>query len=76
MSELKAEIINKLNSIDDAYIFEELKVFLDFELGVEEYVLTKHQHARIMEAKAEYLSSDVLVHSIADLEIEKWLDGK
>jgi hypothetical protein len=76
MSELKAEIINKLNSIDDAYIFEELKVFLDFELGVEEYVLTKHQQARIMEAKAEYLNSDVLVHSIADLEIEKWLDGK
>ena len=75
-SELKAELINKLNSIDDAHIIAELKVFLDFELDVEVYDLTKDQHARIMEAKAEYLNSDVLDDSIADQEIEKWLDEK
>jgi hypothetical protein len=49
---------------------------LDFELDVEVYDLTKDQHARIMEAKAEYLNSDVLDDSIADQEIEKWLEGK
>ena len=76
MLEIKAEIINKINSINDAHIFEELKVFLDFELDVEVYDLTKDQHARIMEAKAEYLNSDVLDDSIADQEIEKWLEGK
>ena len=76
MLELKAEIINKLNSIDEVHIIAELKLFLDFELDVEVYELTKNQHARIMEAKAEYLNSNVLDDSIADLEIEKWLDVK
>jgi hypothetical protein len=76
MLELKAEIINKLNSINDVHIIAELKLFLDFELDVEVYELTKNQQARIMEAKAEYLNSNVLDDSIADLEIEKWLDVK
>lgn len=56
-SELKAELINKLNSIDDALIIAELKLFLDFELDVEVSELTKDQQSRIIAAKAEYLNS-------------------
>ena len=53
-----------------------LKLFLDFELAVDVYELSKDQQSRIMEAKAEYLNSKVLDDSIANQEIAKWLDGK
>ncbi len=73
---LKPKKINKLNKIDDLHIIAELKVFLDFELAVGVNELSKDQQSRIMEAKAEYLNSKDFDDSIADQEIEKWLDGK
>ena len=71
--ELKAELISKINDINDAGIIEEIKMLLDFELEEKVFELSDKQKSHIRKAKLEYLNSEILDEKTADGEIDKWL---
>ncbi len=71
--ELKAELISKINDINDAGIIEEIKMLLDFELEEKVFELSDKQKSHIRKAKLEYLNSEILDEKAADGEIDKWL---
>jgi hypothetical protein len=74
--ELKAELISKINDINDAGIIEEIKMLLDFELEEKVFELNDKQKSHIRKAKLEYLNSEILDEKAADGEIDKWLGEK
>ncbi len=74
--ELKAELISKINDINDAGIIEEIKMLLDFELEEKVFELSDKQKSHIRKAKLEYLNSEILDEKAADGEIDKWLGEK
>ena len=76
ISDLKEELINKLNSVEDIHIIKEMKMLLEFELEEKVYELSESQKIRIQKAKTEYLNSEILDRKVADGDIEKWLNEK
>ena len=74
--ELKIDLISRIANTKEPCIIEELSKLLDFELNEEAYKLNPHQHHRVSEAKAEYLSGNVLSEQQADEAIEQWLNAK
>ncbi len=76
ISDLKEELINKLNSVEDIHIIKEMKMLLEFELEEKVYELSESQKIRIQKAKTEYLNSEILDSNVADGDIEKWLNEK
>lgn len=74
--ELKAELISKINDINDAGIIEEIKMLLDFELEEKVFELSDKQKSHIRKAKLEYLNLEILDEKAADGEIDKWLGEK
>jgi hypothetical protein len=76
ISDLKEELINKLNGVEDIHIIKEMKMLLEFELEEKVYELSESQKIRIQKAKTEYLNSEILDSNVADGDIEKWLNEK
>lgn len=75
-AELKIELITRIANTKESHIIEELRKFLDFELENNVFELNLQQQQRVSEAKAEYLSGNVLTEQQADKEIEEWLSSK
>lgn len=73
---LKLDLINKINELDDIKIIKEIKRFLDFELDEKVYELSQAQKERIAEARTEYKNSLTLTEEQANNEIDKWLKEK
>lgn len=76
ISDLKEELINKLNGVEDIHIIKEMKMLLEFELEEKVFELSENQRIRIQKAKSEYLNSEILDSKVADGDIEKWLNEK
>ena len=76
ISDLKEELINKLNGVEDIHIIKEMKMLLEFELEEKVFELSESQRIRIQKAKSEYLNSEILDSKVADGYIEKWLNEK
>lgn len=76
ISDLKEELINKLNGVEDIHIIKEMKMLLEFELEEKVFELSESQRIRIQKAKSEYLNSEILDSKVADGDIEKWLNEK
>ena len=76
ISDLKEELINKLNGVEDIHIIKEMKMLLEFELEEKVFELSESQRIRIQKAKSEYLNSEILDSKVADRDIEKWLNEK
>ncbi|MDE1193511.1 MAG: hypothetical protein PW786_15395 [Arachidicoccus sp.] len=72
--ELKINLINKITSINDSSLLEEVKQLLDFETNESVYQLSDEQKNRIAEARAEYKAGNFLTIDEANNEIEKWLE--
>jgi hypothetical protein len=75
-SDLKIDLINRINQLKEARIIEEIQKLLDFELDRGEYILTDSQKDRISEAQEEYKNSSFLTDEQANQDIEEWLKGK
>jgi len=75
-AELKIDLISRITNTQEPYIIEELCKLLDFELDKEAYKLNPQQQHRVNEAKAEYLSGNILSEQQADEAIEQWLSDK
>ena len=75
-AELKIDLISRIASTEEPRIIEELRKLLDFELDNETYKLSPEQLQRVSEAKAEYLSGNVVSEQQADEEIDEWLNEK
>ena len=75
-AELKIDLISRIATTDESRIIEELRNLLDFELDHEIYELSPEQSQRIIEAKNEYLTGNVLSEQQANEAIEKWLNAK
>lgn len=74
--ESKAELISKINDLNDEGIIEEIIMLLDFELEEKVFELSDKQKSHIRKAKLEYLNSEILDEKAADGEIDKWLGEK
>ena len=75
-AEIKIDLINRISNTKESHIIEELRKLLDFELSNEAYQLNPQQLQRLSEAKAEYLSGNVLSEQQADEAIEQWLNER
>lgn len=73
---LKLDLINKINELDDIKIIKEIRKFLDFELDEKVYELSQAQKERIAEARTEYKNSLTLTEEQANNEIDEWLKEK
>lgn len=71
-AELKSDIINRIQNLNETHIIEEIKQLLDFELNNDVYELSFAQKKRLNEAE----SDNVLNEEEANNDIEKWLNEK
>ena len=71
-ADLKLDLINKITSLKDIRIIEEIQKLLDFELEEGVFQVSAVQKQRLTEAK----NDTVLSEEDANTEIEKWLQEK
>lgn len=71
-AELKLDLINRIASLKESWIVEELKNILDFEQDESVYQLNEGQKNRIFYAQ----NDQSLTVEEADNEIAKWLEEK
>lgn len=71
-AELKLDIINRIATLKESYIVEEIKKLLDFEMDEKIYQLSYEQKTRLNEAKTDKLITD----TEANRQIEEWLSEK
>ncbi|KEY18477.1 hypothetical protein [Kaistella antarctica] len=71
-ADLKLDLINKIISLKETRIIEEIQKLLDFELEEGVFQASSVQKQRLTEAK----NDTVLSGEDANTEIEKWLQEK
>lgn len=71
-AELKIELINKITSVKEIRIIQEIQKILDFELDGNEYEITSNQRKRILYAQKD----SSIAEEEANREIEEWLSEK
>ena len=71
-ADLKLDLINKITSLKEIRIIEEIQKLLDFELEEGVFQVSAVQKQRLTEAK----NDTVLSEEDANTEIEKWLQEK
>ncbi|MEO6683246.1 MAG: hypothetical protein ABIN48_10550 [Ginsengibacter sp.] len=75
-ADIKKDLINRINNLEDDSIIEQIQLLLDFEFEEGIYKLSEEQTQRIMEAREEYSEGKILSEKKANSEIEKWLNSK
>lgn len=68
-AELKLDLINRIATLKDSKIIEEIKNLLDFELANTVFELNNEQQKRLLAAQKD----EILTEDEANNEIEKWL---
>lgn len=74
--QIKLDLINRISTLDDTRIINEIKKLLDFELDKKVYELNQAQKNRIEEARNEYKNAQTLTEEDANNEIDQWLNEK
>lgn len=69
----KSELINRINSINDRSILDEVNRLLEVDIEDEVYQTSPEQKQEIEEAKIQLSKNHGIPSEEADLEIEKWL---
>lgn len=75
-AELKIDIINKIATLKEVRIIEEIQKLLDFELNKDVFQLNAEQRKRMTEAQQEYKTAKILTAEQADKDIDEWLNEK
>lgn len=74
VQELQLEIINKVNSIADAYILEEINRLIDKEsLLLEKYQLTDEEKTALEEGLQDVAAGDLHTSDSAQKMLEEWV---
>lgn len=68
-AELKLDLINRIATLKDSKIIEEIKNLLDFEQANTVFELNDEQQKRLLAAQKD----EILTEDEANNEIEKWL---
>lgn len=68
-AELKLDLINRIATLKDSKIIEEIKNLLDFEQANNVFELNDEQEKRLLAAQKD----EILTEDEANNEIEKWL---
>ena len=71
-AEVKLDIINRITNLKEAYIIDEIKRILDFELDEGTYCISQEQRERLIEAKTDKVLTDAEANSY----IERWLNER
>ena len=71
-AELKLDLINRIATLKDSKIIEEIKNLLDFEQSNTVFELNDEQKKRLLAAQKD----EILTEDEANNEIEKWLQEK
>lgn len=71
-AEVKLDIINRITNLKEAYIIDEIKRILDFELDEGAYRISPQQRKRLTEARTD----KVLTDAEANSDIERWLSER
>lgn len=72
--ELKQRVINKLESIHEISLLEELIALIDFQTNEKPYSLTKAQKMAIDEARDQVKNGIVYTNEEVDKEMDQWLN--
>ncbi|MCA4776339.1 hypothetical protein OBJ96_05270 [Empedobacter falsenii] len=74
--ELKLNVINQINQLNDFRIIEEIQQLINFESPTEEYQLNETEINRVEDAQKEYKKANILSEDLANQEIDQWLNEK
>ncbi|MFV0154557.1 hypothetical protein OBK03_02095 [Empedobacter falsenii] len=74
--ELKLNVINQINQLNDFKIIEEIQQLINFESPTEEYQLNETEINRVEDAQKEYKKANILSEDLANQEIDQWLNEK
>lgn len=74
--ELKLNVINQINQLNDFRIIEEIQQLINFESSTEEYQLNETEINRVEDAQKEYKKANILSEDLANQEIDQWLNEK
>ncbi|MFV0208619.1 hypothetical protein OBK13_05350 [Empedobacter falsenii] len=74
--ELKLNVINQINQLNDFRIIEEIQQLINFESSTEEYQLNETEINRVEDAQKEYKKANILSEDLANQEIDQRLNEK
>lgn len=74
--ELKLNVINQINQLNNFRIIEEIQQLINFESSTEEYQLNETEINRVEDAQKEYKKANILSEDLANQEIDQWLNEK
>ncbi|MCA4780698.1 hypothetical protein OBK20_03870 [Empedobacter falsenii] len=74
--ELKLNVINQINQLNDFRIIEEIQQLINFESSTEEYQLNETEINRVEDTQKEYKKANILSEDLANQEIDQWLNEK
>ncbi|MFV0170493.1 hypothetical protein OBK12_02190 [Empedobacter falsenii] len=74
--ELKLNVINQINQLNDFKIIEEIQQLINFESPTEEYQLNETEINSVEDAQKEYKKANILSEDLANQEIDQWLNEK
>lgn len=73
LSNLKEEIIQKVNSTDDLELLSEISRLTEINNSFEVYELSEDQKSALNEARANYKTGNFLTDEEANKEVDSWL---
>lgn len=72
--ELKKQVKKRIESINDAYLLEEIISLLDFDSDKEEIFVIPPEHQKELEISIDQMQSkQTLSNSEVDAKVQKWL---
>jgi len=69
----KEKIIEKISSIEDKNILDEINRLIVLDIDVEIFITSTNQKKEILEARNQLMKNQGIPSEKADSEIEKWL---
>lgn len=75
VSSLKSEIIDRVSSLNDKKLLEEIKEFIDFEIETESvYKLSQEEKASIQKGLEDINNGKVFTNDSAEKMLNQWLE--
>ena len=71
--ELKKRVLQKIESLNEEYLLEEVLALIEFETSTSPIELSRDQKKAIEEAKGQIDRGEVYTNEEVDKEIEEWL---
>ena len=74
VSELKKQVKNRIELVNDEHILEEILILLDFESEQQEMFMIPSDHEKELEISLEQMKNgDTITNEDVNIKVQKWL---